>query len=127
MSVNVLVVDDSGVMRSMVIRSLQMAGMDIGEVYQACNGQEGLDILKAEDVDIAFIDITMPVMDGMEMIEHIRRGGHKPDIPIVVISTEGSTERIDRIEDYGAKFIHKPFTPEKVRETLRGLEEVRHG
>ncbi len=126
MSQNVLIVDDSGVMRSIVIRSLEMAGMDMGEVHQAANGQEGLDVLATEDIDIAFVDINMPVMDGMEMIDRVRRGDDLPDLPIVVISTEGSETRIERIEHYGARFIHKPFTPENIRETLKGLVEIRN-
>ncbi len=124
MSLQVLVVDDSGVMRAIVIKSLKVAGLDMGQVHQAGNGQEGLDILEANDVDIAFIDINMPVMDGMEMIERVRQDDRWQNLPIVVISTEGSETRIECIEHHGAKFIHKPFDPETVREALRGVVEI---
>jgi two-component system chemotaxis response regulator CheY len=109
-------------MRSIVIRTLTMSGLDVGEVHQAGDGAEGLEALHKHDVDLVFVDINMPVMTGLEMIEQVRRSPKWADLPIVVVSTEGSDTRIEHIEhDCGAKFIHKPFTPERVRDVVQDI------
>jgi two-component system chemotaxis response regulator CheY len=129
MALNVLVVDDSLVVRTMIIKTLRLAGVDLGEVFQGANGQEGLDVLNEQWIDIAFVDINMPVMNGEEMIEKVRENPVWADLPIVVVSTEGSQTRIDRLLQKGVRFIHKPFAPEVVRETvslITGVDNVTH-
>ncbi|RPI62340.1 MAG: response regulator [Planctomycetaceae bacterium] len=124
MAINVLVVDDSGVVRTMIIRTLKLAGVPLGEVYQAANGQEGLDALDKNWVDLVFADINMPVMNGQEMIGHIRKNPAWADLPIIVVSTEGSQTRIEQLEQKGATFIHKPFAPEMIRQIVQSVTGV---
>jgi two-component system chemotaxis response regulator CheY len=112
MSLNVLIVDDSAVMRTMVLRTLQMIDVAIGDVHQAANGDEGLTTLSEHQIDLAIVDINMPVMDGEEMISRARENPDTAHIPIMVISTEGSQTRISRLIQRGVRFVHKPFTPE---------------
>ncbi|OQX27936.1 MAG: two-component system response regulator [Desulfobacteraceae bacterium IS3] len=121
MAINVLIVDDSGVMRAMILKSLNMSGLTLGETHQAANGQEGLDVLNQNWVDLVIADINMPVMNGEEMIECMKHKPETKDIPIVVISTEGSEKRLERLRQKGAAFIHKPFSPELIRDTIRNL------
>ncbi len=121
MSLNVLVTDDSGVMRRMICKTLEMSGLPLGEVYEAANGQEGLEVLDKHWVDLVLVDINMPIMDGEEMISQIRSRPDTQDLPIIVVSNEGSQTRIERIEQYGAKFVRKPFAPEIILELV---EEV---
>ena len=121
MSINVLIVDDSSVMRAMILKTMRMAGLPIGEVYQAANGQEGLAVLDQNWIDLLVVDINMPVMNGEEMINHIRESQETEELPIIVVSTEGSETRIDRLKKKGARFIHKPFTPETIRDTVTDL------
>lgn len=118
MGLNVLVVDDSATMRSMVGRTVRMTGLAVSEIHEAANGQEALDILEREWIDVVLADINMPVMDGLEMIDHVRRKPEWADMPIIVISTESSQTRIEQINRKGVGFIHKPFTPEAVRDIL---------
>jgi two-component system chemotaxis response regulator CheY len=128
MSLNVLVVDDSAVMRAMVIKTLRLAGLPIGEIYQAADGREGLEAIGAHGIDLVLADINMPVMNGEEMIEHLRASPDSSRIPVVVISTEGSQTRIERLEQRGASFVHKPFTPETLRDVVKAIMGVtRHG
>jgi two-component system chemotaxis response regulator CheY len=118
MALNVLLADDSATMRAMVGRVIQMCGVPINRLYEAANGREGLDVLEKEWIDVVIVDINMPVMGGMEMIDEIRK---KPDfakLPVIVVSTESSQTRIDEIQSKGIEFIHKPFTPEQVRKVL---------
>ena len=121
MAINVLIVDDSAVMRAMIIKTLRMSGLSLGEIYQAANGQEGLSALNENWVDLVILDINMPVMNGEEMLESMRGDPDLKDTPTIVISTEGSEARIERLEDRGARFIHKPFSPEIVRDTVKDL------
>ena len=121
MAINVLVVDDSGVMRSMIIKTIKLSGLQLGETHQAANGREGLDALNEHWIDLVIADINMPVMNGEEMIDRIMESSEHKDIPIVVISTEGSKTRVERLREKGARFIHKPFTPEKIRDTVKDL------
>ena len=115
MAINLLVVDDSAVMRSMLIRTLRLSGLPLTDVHQAGNGAEALHFLASHDVDLALIDINMPVMNGEELIEKIRADGRLAAVALVVISTEGSQTRIETLRSKGVSFIHKPFTPEQIR------------
>ncbi len=126
MSLNLLVVDDSAVMRSMVIKSLKLADLPLGEVYQASNGQEGLDALDNHWVDLVLADINMPVMNGEEMIRRIRENPVWKELPVVVISTEGSLTRIESLRSKGTTFIHKPFSPETIRDLIREVTGICH-
>ena len=121
MAFNVLIVDDSSVMRSIILKCLRMSGIPLGEVYHASNGKEGLEALNQHWIDLVFADIIMPIMNGEEMIDCIRQDPHISNIPIIVISTEGGETRIQRLKSKGASFIHKPFSPTLVRDTIKNL------
>ena len=121
MGFNILIADDSGTMRSMVAKTLQMSGLPIGRIHEAGNGQEALAIIEREWIDILFVDINMPVMGGIELIDTLRAKRECASLPIVVISTESSQTRIDEVRKKGVQFIHKPFTPERVREVVQNL------
>ena len=124
MRFNVLVVDDSAVMRQMVIRTLKMSGLPLGEIHQAGNGQEGLALLREHWVDLALVDINMPVMNGEDMIRAVRADAELAAIPVIVVSTERSETRIAEIEVLGARFVHKPFPPEVLRAAILQLTGV---
>jgi two-component system chemotaxis response regulator CheY len=121
MALNMLVVDDSATMRAMVKKTLAMSGLAVGEIHEASNGREGLEVLDREWVDIVFIDINMPVMGGIEMIDALRKIDEHRDLPIVVVSTESSQTRIEEVRQKGIEFIHKPFTPERVCDVVQKL------
>jgi two-component system chemotaxis response regulator CheY len=121
MAVNVLIVDDSGVMRSMIQKSMKLSGLQLGEIHQAANGREGIETLERQWIDLVIVDINMPVMTGEEMIEHMQANPSLKTIPTIVISTEGSQTRIDRLQGKGVRFIHKPFSPEIIRDTVKDI------
>ncbi len=118
MALNILVVDDSAVMRTMVIKTLRLSGLPLNEIHEASNGAEALRVLDAHWVDLALLDINMPVMDGEEMLGHIRQNPDTMDIPVVIVSTDGSDTRIAALRQQGAEFVHKPFTPELLRDII---------
>ncbi|HPG37943.1 MAG TPA: response regulator [bacterium] len=115
MSLNVLIVDDSFVMRSMVKRVLNICDLQIQNIFEAGNGKEGLEIIENNWVDLVLADINMPVMSGDEMIDKIRENPDMANMAIIVISSESSTRTIEILQQKGALFIHKPFTPENLQ------------
>jgi two-component system chemotaxis response regulator CheY len=77
-------------------------------------------------VDLVFADINMPVMNGEEMIARIRANPTWADLPIIVVSTEGSRTRIESLRAQGTEFVHKPFSPEVVRDVVANLTGIQH-
>lgn len=124
MAFNVLVVDDSAAMRSIIIKTLRLSGVPLGEVYQAGNGQEGLQALAENWIDLALVDLNMPTMGGEEMLTQLRAQADTAHLPVVVISTESSDTRIATLRDQGAGFIHKPFKPEELRAQISQVTGV---
>ena len=115
--VTALIVDDSSVMRKIVERSLRQAGIDLTEVREASNGAEGLTALKDSVVDLILCDINMPVMDGIEFLRQLQGMPNAKNIPVVMITTEGSESHVVQALSVGARgYIRKPFTPEQVKE-----------
>jgi two-component system chemotaxis response regulator CheY len=131
MSYRVLIVDDSSVVRTMVKKAIQMAGLDVEEVHEAANGLEALERLKSHWVDIVFTDLHMPVMNGMELVQSMARDGVLATTPVVVVSSDPSETRAEDLKRLGVRaYLKKPFRPEGFREVIEGLlqgEEARRG
>jgi len=126
MALNILVVDDSSVMRSIIIKTLKLSGIPLGDIWEAKNGEEGLRLLQEKWIDLALVDIHMPVMDGEEMIRHLRENDQYSNLPVIVVSSESDPGKIEMIHRQGATFIHKPFTPEILREVIIAITGVQH-
>ena len=125
MSMNVLVVDDSRTMRALIIKTLKLAGLEVDELFQAADGGEALEIMEVSHVDLVLSDINMPGMNGVEMIEKMNERDLLKEIPLIVLSTEGSDERITSLKDKGIRaFLRKPFSPEALREVVDGVVET---
>ncbi|MGB6679682.1 MAG: response regulator [Terriglobales bacterium] len=117
MSIRALIIDDSSVMRKIVERSLRQAGIDLAPVLEAGNGAEALVVLQENQVDLILCDVNMPVMDGLEFIKQLPGVPNAKDVPVVMITTEGSESHVVQALSSGARgYIRKPFTPEQVRE-----------
>ncbi len=121
-AVNILIVDDSETVREIIVKTLGMAGVETNEIHQAANGEEALQLLKDSWVDLVFSDINMPVMNGIEMIDRMKDDEVLKTIPIVVVTTEGSATRIEKLKERGiTTYIRKPFTPEDIRNVVEEL------
>ena len=124
MSYRVLIVDDSPAMRSFVRRVIEMSAFDVCEYLQAANGRDALDRLRTERVDIILSDVNMPVMDGEQLLEALSRDDVLRSIPLVVISTDATEQRIKRLLGLGARgYVIKPFLPENLRAQLQHILE----
>jgi len=115
MAFNVLIVDDSAVMRGMIARVVRMSGVPVDALYEAGNGAEGLAAVRAHWIDLVLLDVNMPVMDGEQMLHALRAAPETAGIPVIVVSTEGSETRRHALEALGVSFIRKPFKPEELR------------
>ncbi len=126
MSKDVLIVDDSATMRKMVRRVMDMAGLDVGEYHEAGNGIEALAVLSDCDVGAMLVDINMPTMNGIQLLSRMKQSDRLKDIPVVIVSTEGSQQRIEELIKGGAVgFIRKPFQPEQLRDILEPILGVK--
>ncbi len=122
MAYNILIVDDSRSMRKVIIKTLKLSGFDIGEIYEASNGKEALEVLESNWVDLILSDIHMPVMNGIEFVKNLRKNEMYKDIPVILITTESNEERLNEAIALGAQgYIRKPFQPEQIREYLTGI------
>ena len=113
MGKKILIVDDSNTIRQQVNFTLSKGGFT---VVEAVDGTDGLAKLK-EHGDIAMIisDVNMPNMNGLEMVEAIKAQGSHTAVPIIMLTTEGNTELIERAKKAGAKgWLVKPFKPEQL-------------
>ena len=114
-----MIVDDSPAMRAFVKRVVQLSGFDLSACFEAANGQEGLDLLRSEWVDAILTDINMPNVDGEEFLRRIASDELLRSVPVIVVSTDATENRIARLLALGARgYITKPFLPEALRAQL---------
>ncbi|MBV1862063.1 MAG: response regulator [Nannocystaceae bacterium] len=106
----ILVVDDSAMARHQVRVCLQSAGHS---VIEAENGVTGLQKARDEPIDLAIIDVNMPIMDGLEMLAGLRSVPGKQSIPVFILTTDASKFLVARGNQHGTTvWIVKPFRPE---------------
>ncbi|PIE22921.1 MAG: two-component system response regulator [Planctomycetota bacterium] len=118
---NILIVDDSGTMRKIIMRGIRQAGYKVDSFKEAGDGLQGLEQLDKGAVDLILSDVNMPNMNGLDFVKAVR-GKYGNKTPIVMITTEGSNEVVNEARTSGANgYLKKPFTPEKIQEVLGPL------
>jgi two-component system chemotaxis response regulator CheY len=106
----------------MIGKTLRLAQVPVGTLFEAANGKEALDVMQDEWIDLVLADINMPVMTGVEMIERMNAQPETRDIPVIVVSTEGASERVSALMQQGVTaWVRKPFTPEEIRDVIETL------
>ena len=124
MAFNILVADDSETMRAVVRKTVNMAGIPVGEFHEAANGKEVLKIVAEHWIDVILSDINMPEMGGMELLRELRKNDDYKRIPLIFITTESSEARMDEAKKLGvAGYIKKPFVPETIKKILLDVLE----
>jgi two-component system, chemotaxis family, chemotaxis protein CheY len=116
----VLIVDDSATVREQVREVLTVASF---EVLEAADGMEGAEtIARCDDLAAVICDVNMPRMNGLDMLEAVRKNPKAAALPIVMLTTEGQHELVRRAKAAGAKgWIVKPFKPELLVAAVRKL------
>lgn len=116
---NVMIVDDSPAMRAFIRRVLRLSSLEDGTCLEAADGEEALQLLAANWLDVVLTDIHMPRMDGEELLRRMLAHEVWKLIPVVVLSADQTRERTRRMLEMGAKgYLSKPFTPEKLQREL---------
>lgn len=119
MSCNLLIVDDSPILRSAIKKVVKLAGLEEDRIFEAGNGKEALEIMSTVWVDLVLLDLNMPVMNGEEFAEELRKQDDLKDAAVVVVSTESNEDRLNRMRELGAiEVLHKPFEPEDLRKII---------
>ncbi len=122
MTINILVVDDSLPMRKVIKKTIKASGFTNAEYAEAGDGLEALKVLGEKWIDIVVTDYNMPNMDGMELIEAMKKDETFSTIPVLVITTEGSKGKVEEFTSKGASgYIKKPFTPEAIKTKLHEI------
>lgn len=122
MALDVLIVDDSAAIRKILQRILVQAEVPLGKVHEAADGVEALEKLRAAPVGLILSDINMPRMDGLEFLSRLRADASWKTVPIVMVTSEGSQNKVLKALALGAKgYVRKPFTVEQIKEKLTGL------
>jgi two-component system chemotaxis response regulator CheY len=106
-------VEDSQTMRSLIVSTLEQ--LDGVEVMEAPSGFFALKVLPRERFDLILTDINMPDINGLELVNFVKRTPQYKETPIFIISTEGSERDRDKGMQLGAnEYLVKPFDPEKL-------------
>ena len=119
----VVIIDDSKVMRSILRKAILMAGVEVANFVEAANGNEGVDKIREnrESLDIVFTDLDMPECTGVQMMTRLREEGIQ-GFPIVIVSTVGNKKMQEACHDLGAvAFLEKPFKQEDIGILLKRL------
>jgi two-component system chemotaxis response regulator CheY len=121
----VLVVDDSAMMRKVVLRILKMADVDFETSLEAGDGAEALALLRANSVALIMCDINMPTMSGLQLLQQIKEEKLAVGVPIVMVTTESSEPQVRQAILAGARgYIRKPFTVEHIKSSVKPLIAV---
>jgi two-component system chemotaxis response regulator CheY len=119
MPYKVLIVDDSPSMRKIIRRVITLSGFEATTCLEAGDGLEALTVLDSSAVDLVLTDINMPNMNGEELVARLAADPRRSTIPVLVISTDRSEERIRKLIMLGAcGYITKPFVPETLGAAL---------
>lgn len=122
MAYRILLVDDSQTTRAIISKVIRLSGVEVAELLEAGNGEEALKILSETWVDVIFTDLNMPVMNGLEFLKKLTLDDILKTVPVVVVTTEGSTQRIEELKKLGiAHYLRKPFTPENLLKIINEL------
>ncbi len=119
MSKKVLVVDDSGVLRNIIVFNLKKAGYEIG---QAVDGEDGLEKMMSFNPDMIILDLMMPRLDGFGVLSKKSDQEEIKDIPVIVLTAKGGEDDKDKAMSLGAyDVLTKPFSPKQL---LTSVKEV---
>ncbi len=119
MSFNVLIVDDSNAMRAVIKKVVALSGFQMDKCLEAGNGRQAMELLADQWVDVIISDINMPEVNGLELLDLLGKNEILKEIPVIMITTEASEQRMKEAFARGAKgFIKKPFLPEEIKKVL---------
>jgi two-component system chemotaxis response regulator CheY len=119
---NILILDDSKMMRGFIRKTLLKTDLHLGTVHMAASAKEAFDIISYESVDVCFVDWNMPEMNGLEFVVEIRKSQTASRFKIIMLTTEASPSRVNAANAAGVNgYVLKPFDSEKLETTIRSI------
>jgi len=119
---DVLIVDDSAAIRKILQRVLRQTDLNLGEIKEAGDGAEAVQILRGRSFGLILSDINMPLMDGLQLLAKIKEMDHLKNVPVIMITTEGGQGKVMEAVQLGATgYVRKPFTADQIKEKLAGV------
>jgi len=119
MAKTILVVDDSASLRQVVVIALKGAGYD---VLEAGDGKEGLAKLDGKKINLIVSDVNMPNMDGLEMVQEVKKMAAYKFTPIIMLTTEAGADMKEKGKAAGVKaWVVKPFKPDQMLDAVSKL------
>jgi CheY-like chemotaxis protein len=116
---NIIIADDSLLSRSYLKKIITVSGYAQANIFEVGNGAEALEILESKEVKCLFLDINMPIMTGIELVEQLSLKGLIGKTEIVITSSLADEKCIEMLKGKGVKyFLRKPFTPESMAKIL---------
>jgi len=126
MSCNVLIVDDSPILRKAIKKVVRLAGIEDDRIHEAGNGRDALAILETVWIDLVLLDLNMPVMDGEQFAQELRKRPELQGVAVVIVSTEANKDRLQRLRDLGiVDSLRKPFEPEDLCKMISRVLRVK--
>jgi diguanylate cyclase (GGDEF)-like protein len=120
--INVLIVEDSKLVRNFEKRLLERLKLN---VFEASNGDEALEIIKNKNIDLIITDISMPKLDGNELIKEVRKNYKMNELPIIVISSnEGNNVFLKSLKLGANDYLKKPFLKEELIIRINNLLDL---
>ena len=125
MTLRALIIDDSRVMRNMVMQTLRKTDLAEFEFTEAEDGADALSKFHPKKTDIVFADWNMPKMNGIEFVREVRSNKKAAHIPIIMVTSEKSMGKVETaLDEAGAsEYICKPFTPDQLKRKLAPILE----
>lgn len=118
---NIMTVDDSRAVRLTIVLALKSSGH---RVVEAASGEEALELMKTEKVDLILADFNMPGMDGAQLVRHIKAEDDYRKIPVIMLTTENARVRLSEAKEAGAAgWMNKPFKTEQLVAAVKALAE----
>jgi len=120
MGKKIIVIDDSQTIRDQVGTTLRQAGF---EILEAVDGMDGADVVeRTPDAALVICDVNMPKRNGLELLEYLRKDDRFKALPVVMLTTEGQPQLIERARKNGAKgWLVKPFKADLLLAAVRKL------
>jgi len=121
-----MIVDDSPILRKAIKKVVRLAGIEDDRIHEAGNGRDALTILETVWIDLVLLDLNMPVMDGEQFAQELRKRPELQGVAVVIVSTEANKDRLQRLRDLGiVDSLRKPFEPEDLCKMISRVLRVK--
>ena len=122
MALNIMIVDDSPLIRTFIRHVISLMRLDVEEYWEARDGEDALKLLHERRIDLVLTDINMPRMNGAEFVRRLKSDDLLRTIPVIGVSTDSSNSRMQQMLALGVEgYVIKPFLPEALCDEVKKI------